>query len=267
MTNEASNASNYPASASASNTVAMNATAQLLLKDGFITEGSYAKIMSLAESNGHSFIKTALNFGFVSRKNYERSLTEAGYKIDKPRHQAHSRDVLNRIDLMFATNHLALPLRIENNRVVTLMADPADELFIDFIKFTYDLEPEIIVADDLDITWMSHKLLGEKYVKSAVYDLMNRDPDSSAVKTFTTGQLAFIFILLALTLGGMVINFRTTSIIVNVLMSVFFLISISFKLFLALVGSRFELYQAVTKDNLRHVRDDQVPVYTIHLPV
>ena len=42
--------------------------------------------------------------------------------------------------------HVALPLRIENNKVVTVMADPSNQLFIDFIRFTYDLEPEIIVA-------------------------------------------------------------------------------------------------------------------------
>jgi hypothetical protein len=29
------------------------------------------------------------------------------------------------------------------------MASPDDELFVDFIRFTYDMEPEIIVASDL----------------------------------------------------------------------------------------------------------------------
>jgi hypothetical protein len=66
--------------------------------------------------------------------------------------------VLDKIDLTFANDHLALPLRIENNKVVVLMAIPDDELFIDFIRFTYDMEPEIIVASDLDITWLSNKL-------------------------------------------------------------------------------------------------------------
>jgi len=38
-------------------------------------------------------------------------------------------------------------------------------------------------------------------------------------------------------------------------------------LFLALVGSRFELYQAVTKEELRNVIDEELPIYTILLPV
>jgi hypothetical protein len=30
---------------------------------------------------------------------------------------------------------------------------------LDFIRFTYDMEPEIILASDLDIIWLSNKLL------------------------------------------------------------------------------------------------------------
>lgn len=147
------------------------------------------------------------------------------------------------------------------------MADPSNELFIDFIKFTYDLEPQIIIASDLDITWMSHILLGEKYVKSAVFELLNRDPKSSALITFTNPQLISIFSAIAVVAIGMVLDFKDTTITINVLLSLFFVISIVFKLFLALVGSRFELHQAVTRQEVKEVVDDDLPIYTIHLPV
>ena len=86
---------------------------------------------------------------------------------------------------------------------------------------------EIIVADDLDITWLSHKLLGEKYVKAAVFELLNHDPDSSALTTFTTPQLVFFFLLHSGLLAiGLVLNFKSVSIIINVIMSLFFLVAI-----------------------------------------
>jgi hypothetical protein len=151
--------------------------------------------------------------------------------------------------------------------VVVLMTSPDDDLFIDFIRFTYDMEPEIILASDLDITWLSNKLLGDKYIKSAVFELMKRDPDSSAVVTFSTPQLIVIFVIIALVTIGLVLSFKNTSIIINVIISSFFLVAIIFKLFLALVGSRFELHQAVTKEELKLVVDDELPIYTILLPV
>ncbi|HEY5325778.1 MAG TPA: glycosyltransferase, partial [Mucilaginibacter sp.] len=240
---------------------------ELLINDGFITQRDKEKIDDFSARSGLSFIKIVLNFGYISRKNYERSLINAGYVFPEVRELPFDAEVLAKIELKFADQHVALPLRIENNKVVTLMADPSDELFIDFIRFTYDCEPEIIVSDDLDIVWMSHKLLGDNYVKSAVFELLNRDPANSAFITFSSGQLIGLFITLGVVVAGMAVNFKNTSIIINVVISFFFLMSILFKLFLALVGSRFELHQAVTRDDLREIVEDELPIYTILLPV
>jgi len=147
------------------------------------------------------------------------------------------------------------------------MADPSDQLVLDFIRFTYDKEAEIILASDLDIIWLSHKLLGEKYVKKAVFDLLEHDANSSALTTFTTPQLVVIFSFVAIVIVGLFLKFQLTAIVLNIIFSGFFLLAISFKLFLALVGSRFELHQAVTKQEVKNVVDDELPIYTIHLPV
>src|SRR5271165_2631258 len=171
---------------------------ELLMRDGFLTLSDRKKIDDFSVRSGLSFIKIALNFGYVSRKNYERSLTNVGYKFQEIRELPFDPEVLRKIDLKFADQHVAIPLRIENNKVITIMTDPSDELFADFIRFTYDLEPEIIVASDLDIVWLSNKLLGGKYVKAAVFDLLNRDPANSALMTFSPAQLVILFISLGI---------------------------------------------------------------------
>ncbi|QXV65865.1 glycosyltransferase [Mucilaginibacter sp. 21P] len=240
----------------------------LLVNDGFLTAAERDGILAYAEESGLSFIKIALTSGYISRKNYDRSLINAGFTINEhPREEAYDQEILNKIDLPFAHERMALPLRVENGKVVTLMAAPDDQLVLDFIRFTYDMEAEVVLTSDLDITWLSNKLLGEPYVKASVFELVKRDPDSSAVITFSTAQLIVIFVLIALTAIGLVLSFKNTSIIINVLISSFFLVAIIFKLFLALVGSRFELHQAVTREDLRHVDDDGLPIYTILLPV
>jgi hypothetical protein len=116
---------------------------ELLISDGFITLDDRKRIENLSARTGQSFIKIALNFGYISRKNYERILLNADYKIEEIRTEAFDPDILKKIELKFADEHLALPLRIENGKVVTLMTDPTNELFIDFIKLqlraTYNL--------------------------------------------------------------------------------------------------------------------------------
>src|SRR6201985_3654971 len=96
---------------------------------------------------------------------------------------------------------------------------------------------------------------------------MNNDASSSAIVTFSTAQLIFTFVLLGIVAIGLVVSFKNTSIFINVLLSFFFLVAIIFKLFLALVGSRFELYQAVTKEEIKQIQEDDLPIYTILLPV
>lgn len=240
---------------------------ELLLKDGFIAREDQEKIKLFSERSGLSFIKIALNFGYISRKNYERSLLNAGYFFSNIRESEYDADITSKIELKFADQHVALPLRIENNKVVTLMADPSDQLFIDYVRFTFDRDPEIILASDLDIVWLSNKLLGEKYVKSAVFELLQQDPANSALMTFSKGQLLFIFISIALVVVALWLDSGFISIFLNVIASLFFLVSILFKLFLALVGSRFELHQAVTREDLKEIIDDDLPIYTILLPV
>jgi cellulose synthase/poly-beta-1,6-N-acetylglucosamine synthase-like glycosyltransferase len=239
----------------------------LLEKDGFIKAEDRKKIENFGQRSSLSFIKIVLNFGYISRKNYERSLINAGYEFKAIRELASDPEVLKKVDLKFADERLALPLSIENNKVVVAMADPSDQLVLDFIRFTYDKEAEIILASDLDIIWLSHKLLGEKYVKKAVFDLLEHDANSSALTTFTTPQLVVIFSFVAIVIVGLFLKFQLTAIVLNIIFSGFFLLAISFKLFLALVGSRFELHQAVTKQEVKNVVVDELPIYTIHLPV
>ncbi|WCT11649.1 glycosyltransferase family 2 protein [Mucilaginibacter jinjuensis] len=239
----------------------------LLVKDGFMSVADLIKIKAFSERSGLSMIKIILNFGYVSRKNYERSLTNAGHVFHQIREEEYDMEILEQIELKFADEHVALPIRKENGKIIVLMADPSDQPFIDFIKSTYDCEPEIILAADLDITWLSHKLIGTPYVKSAVFELLNHDPKSSALITFTNPQLIAMFSLIAVTCIFLVLSFTLTSIIINVFISVIFLVAITFKLFLALVGSRFELHQAVTKEEVKQVENDDLPIYTILLPV
>ncbi len=238
-----------------------------LFTAGLLKQEQVFRLRRFQRETGFAPVKILLNFGYLSRKQYERVLATNGHTLVAIREEAYTMDVVSQLDLRVADRFLGMPLRIENGHVVVAMADPTDETYIALVRDTFNLPLTILPASDLDIIWLSHKLLGEPYVKKAVFDLVQRDPESSALVTFTNSQLAVIFSLIAVVVTLLCLNFVDTSITINVLMSTFFLISIGFKLFLALVGSRFELFQAVTKEEVAQVRNEDLPVYTIQLPV
>ena len=86
---------------------------ELLVKDGFLSPHDRDHIQDYAQRFDLSFLKVALSYGYVSRKNYGRSINHAGYEFQHIRDLEYDEDVLKEIDLAFADAHLAIPLRIE----------------------------------------------------------------------------------------------------------------------------------------------------------
>lgn len=69
----------------------------LLIKDGFITAADKEKMDDFSSRAELSFIKVALNYGYISRKNYERSMANAGYKLAQVRDEAYDVQILKRL--------------------------------------------------------------------------------------------------------------------------------------------------------------------------
>ncbi|WP_443945381.1 glycosyltransferase family 2 protein [Pedobacter sp. AW1-32] len=240
---------------------------EVLVERALITRGQSTDITAFASANNLSFVKMALNFGYVSRKAYQKCLEQEGYVFADIRNEKIDPEVVAAVELMQVDKNLILPLHLESGVLTVAVADPTFSDVLPQLAQKFNAELQVLVASDLDILWLAHKFLGEKYVKSAVFDLLNRDPDSSALVTFTSKQLVVIFISLALITTALFLSFIDTTIIINIVVSTFFLVAIVFKLFLALTGSKFELFQVVSKKEVKALKNDDLPVFTIHLPV
>ncbi|KLT65647.1 glycosyltransferase family 2 protein [Pedobacter sp. BMA] len=247
--------------------IATDQLGKLLLDQGLINHRQLKRMNDFEQSSGLSLIKIALNFGYISRKRYKQFLEGYGYFFHNIRQETVDQLVMIKNDLKEVDRNLILPLRIEDNRLVVAVANPYALSDIGSVSQNWGMETEVIVCSDLDMLWLAHKLLGGEYVKSAVFDLLNRDPDSSALVTFTPNQLIVLFSVCALVAIALFLNFINTTIIINILMSTFFLVAIVFKLYLALTGSKLELFQAVSKKELKQMNTKELPVFTIQLPV
>ena len=86
---------------------------EILVNDGFISQQNREKIDDFSARSGQSFIKIALNFGYISRKNYERSLLNAGYVIEEIREQEYDVDVLANLYLQCLEGMVVDPIFYE----------------------------------------------------------------------------------------------------------------------------------------------------------
>ncbi len=239
-----------------------------MINVGLFTTGKLEQIEEIAAEFEYINIKTALNFGFLTRKEYVAFLERAGFPLIDVRNQEIDEVFVSQCDLLHLNSFLYLPLKEDNKGVlIVAAADPLDEKLLGFLEIKFDKKVSLVAASDLDITWMINKLRGEYYVKEAVFSLMRKDPMSSGIITFTDAQLIFIFGFIGVFFLFLTLYFVNAFIFFNLFFSCFFLFAIVFKLYIALKGSRYELHQAVTKEEVRAVVNSTLPVYTILLPV
>lgn len=235
---------------------------------GFMNHEKMARIEAIANDYNYAPIKVALNFGFLTRRDYVSFLEKESYPLIDIRNEEVDEDLIAQCDIHHMNSFLYLPLRKDANGIlIVAAADPMDEKVQAGLADKFNCRVKMYAASDLDITWLSHVKRGHDLVKEAVFSLLKRDPDSSGLVTFTDAQLVVIFSCIILLFVLLAFSFVQWAIVFNLLSSFGFLFAITFKLYLALTGSQSELHEAVTKEEIKALDEDSLPVYTILLPV
>ncbi len=226
------------------------------------------EVDSIATTYSYAPIKVALCFGFLTRRNYVAFLKNEGKEIVDVRNYEIDEAYLNQCDIHHLNSYLYIPLKQDfDGSLLVAAADPFDEKLANSLMVKFRTNVKLVAGDDLDITWMVHKLRGRDLVNESVYSLMKKDPTSSGHITFTDPQLIALFSFIALSVIALFVYTIPTIIVLNFLASFAFLGSILFKLYLALKGSQSELHDDVSIEELGAVKNEDVPVYTILLPV
>ncbi len=239
-----------------------------MLKKGAVKSDVVSRSEEIAAGYGYALIKTALNFGLLTRRVYVSFLNEMGFALMDVRAEEIDLSFVSQCELQHLNAHLYLPVRkTDDGQLLLAMADPMDQDLIDELAAKFNCRIQVVAASDLDIIWMIHKYRGEYYVKEAVFSLLNKDSANSALITFTKAQLIFIFSAIGVLVTLLFLFPVVTIITVNLLLSGFFLVAILFKLWLALKGAKQELRERVSKQEMRSLTDHELPIYTILLPV
>lgn len=235
---------------------------------GLFEKNKLKEIEVISTEFGYSYIKTALNFGFLTRKKYVSFLEEEGFEMIAVRDEEMDESYIEQCDLLELNALLYAPLRkLNDGHLLVAAADPQDEKLKTLLTVRFQMPVKFVAASDLDITWLVHIKRGEYYVKESVFSLMRKDPEQSGLVTFTDPQLIVIFGAIGIFISLLFINFVKTAMYSNVLFSVAFFFTILFKLYLSLKGSMAEMNEMVNKDEVKALPENTLPVYTILLPV
>jgi len=241
---------------------------QFLVANELVGEYQLEQIRFTADFHDISPIKSVLNYGFAVRKDYEFKLKEAeDITFTDVRSIEFETPLTELFDIQWLNRRVVAPLRTHGGKITVAMCDPFDYDSLLEIERISGLKADPVYASDLDVMWVMHKHYGIPNVKRAVFELADKDRERSALISFTETQLLIIFLLIAATIVLLFFFPVATIVTVNAAIGLIFFGSVFFKFLLALLGSQVETKTVVTRDEVLALNEDELPTYTIQLPV
>jgi cellulose synthase/poly-beta-1,6-N-acetylglucosamine synthase-like glycosyltransferase len=165
---------------------------------------------------------------------------------------------------IYARN-LTIPWKHSDGKILIATAEPGPETVL-FARKRWGVNVAFVVASKFDIVWAVQTAFADALSHRAVYELAELNPDLSAQRVFTPGQIMFGYALFTLMLLGLALSPTATLIALNVVMSVFYLGNFAFKGILVFVGGARTINDTIAIE-ARALREDELPVFTVLVPM
>jgi glycosyltransferase XagB len=165
---------------------------------------------------------------------------------------------------IYARN-LTIPWKHSDGKILIATAEPGPETVL-FARKRWGVNVAFVVASKFDIVWAVQTAFADALSHRAVYELAELNPDLSAQRVFTPGQIMFGYALLTLMLLGVALSPTATLIALNLVMSVFYLGNFAFKGILVFVGGARTINDTIAIE-ARALGEDELPVFTVLVPM
>ncbi|MCW4044877.1 MAG: glycosyltransferase [Candidatus Bathyarchaeota archaeon] len=166
-------------------------------------------------------------------------------------------------------DYLIIPLEITKATAKMALANPLDRKALLIMQHLLGERQVTWVVASLDSVEMAkERVYSEIHKKSALLDLYYRNPDESAYRVLTSGQKMFVFILFQVLLVAAIISSAVTFAVIFAAINVVYFLITPLKIYIAARG--FQKPQSVaylSHKQLSEVKDDELPVYTVLVPV
>lgn len=176
-------------------------------------------------------------------------------------------DLLDPAELDWYVAHRAVPWRRVDGRIVWATTEPRT-LRAALARRWPDRRPVVVVTSKFDLLWVFQRAFAAELTRRALEDLARHDPDSSAARVVTRGQLVAGWIVATLVLFGLAFDPLSTICFLNGLLLALFLASVFFKVVLAIAGTVLPgIDTVVSREELAALREEDLPTYTVLVPM
>ncbi|MEO5825003.1 MAG: glycosyltransferase family 2 protein [Gemmatimonadales bacterium] len=240
-----------------------------LVQRGVISAGQLDTALTQQARTGERLGRLLLILGYITRLELARALAElwslpfitiSDREIDLA--------VTQRFPLEATLGFRAVPLRDEGRTVVVAVAEAPTPELIDTLGVVYPgRTPDFRVTTEWDIDQGVRLAHRRKVVDTSIYGLYFREQGESAFTVFTLSQYIVFGVLCLVLLFGLYRAPMETLLLLNVPITVFFLLVVVFRTYVGVVGAASETAISITPEQVRSLDERELPTYSILVPV
>jgi glycosyltransferase XagB len=242
----------------------------LLIQKGMLTPEQLDKALQLQKRTGERLGRILISLDLVKRFQLYQALAELWEQpfIDLVK-QAPDSDLMRRFEAETLVSARFVPVRMADDAVeIATSVEPTEALTAQVRAVLGEtVNVRYFVTTEWDIDHAIMEVFRDRLVDRAVLGLYYRNPRESAFTVMTRSQFIVLLILLIAFAGGVVFAPLPTLTALNIAVNLGFLISILFKFVTAMAGAQFERVEPVTDAEVAELHDDDLPVYTVLVPV
>jgi cellulose synthase/poly-beta-1,6-N-acetylglucosamine synthase-like glycosyltransferase len=241
---------------------------QLLLQNQLITVDQLNNALEVQKHSGDRLGQIVVSHGYINRLALAEALAE----------QEHMPMVnLRTIKIDPAISHLlddetvrkwqSLPVRRVGDFLQVAIVDPTREDIKADLRKRLGVPLVFAVTSEFDINWALDNIYRATYLEDSIAGLLYRNADESAFVTFTNLQLVTVYgflLLVILFLGFFPLQFI---IAINLLAGIYYLATSVYRVFLAVRSNSEDLTIPISEEEIRALKDSDLPVYTVMIPV
>jgi cellulose synthase/poly-beta-1,6-N-acetylglucosamine synthase-like glycosyltransferase len=224
-----------------------------------------------AESGGElSWIMASM--GLVTRRELYESLAEH-YGLPLVRDIERFRTnvdigLLQKMTYSDVIRHEFMPFSVNGDELVIATSHPQNPVAHAFARERFGVTSiaELLVSD-LDLTLLASRSFRDSMIDDAVMGNDTRNPEQSARRVFTIPQIVVIAAILIGFVAWGYLDIRSMLVVLIGIMQIFFIGSVAFKVVLSIAGARNEISQPVSAEEIAALRDEDLPVYSVLVPV
>ncbi len=245
---------------------------EILLQEGIVDVQTLERALSIQQKSGAQIGDVLIALGKINPLQLAKALSlqfNLPYRnaVDYPANPETLKEVVLGVGEQFLRTNAILPLGRKGNALGVVTSRPNAKEPLEALAKAMNAELFLFVCSEREIQTALTNHFRDSYTEESTMGLFFRNPEESAMETFTTLQLVLLYSLVTLFLFGMLFRGRETLLVLFFLINVFYIFSLGFKLLASILGARTEILEQVSDEEAAALDPKTLPVYTILLPM